>query len=163
MIELESWVKGIIGIIDERTHYYTDKEKQIVKLRYLKKLIQDVLPKVEDVVIRESIKKQIDDIVISLPEKNEGTTKIKFRDYLIKLQNLKKVVKDKLDLMEEGQYKALGIVLGLAFGAAVGPIIGVALDNFALGTAIGIPLGMGVGSIIGNSKEAKAKQQNKLI
>ena len=161
--EFGEWVKEKVELIDSKTQYYPHQEKINVKARFLKKLIEEVMPNVTDAEIKQLLKEEIDSVVALLPVKKEASERVKYRDYLIKVQNLKKTVKIKLDLVEEGQYKALGITFGLMFGAAFGPIVGLFTGNVALGVGIGLPIGMALGTIMGFSYETKAKKQNKVI
>ena len=69
-----------------------------------------------------------------------------------------KFVSDYLSLISEGHFTALGVSLGVAFGAAIHSVSGHSLD---LGTGIGI--GIAIGAAIGIFMDREAERKNQVL
>ena len=80
--------------------------------------------------------------------------------------NLKNIWESNFLFISEGFYTALGVSLGLSFGAGIGLSIGTSIEA-GIGTSIGLSMGAGIGMtlgiIIGATKDAEAKKQGRML
>lgn len=78
------------------------------------------------------------------------------------LRQFKKYLKDTFFLIPKGHYTNLGIGLGASFGILFGIVILSGLER-SLGISLGIGFGMLFGLVIGQSMDAKAKKEGKVL
>ncbi len=99
-----------------------------------------------------SIEKELDHLkpVINSDNKKKHIRKI--------LNSFKIFLKEKLSLVTEGYYTAIGMVLGMSFGVAIGTAI-----NVPIGLTMGISIGMIIGLVIGRNMDLKAEKENRVI
>ena len=74
------------------------------------------------------------------------------------LNSFKKLLKEKLSLVTEGYYTAIGTGLGMSFGVAIGTAI-----NVPIGLTMGISIGMVIGMVIGRNMDLKAEKENRVL
>lgn len=74
-----------------------------------------------------------------------------------KLSVFKAYLKEEFSLISEGYYTAIGMSLGMCFGLAIGPSLGVS------GTSMCLVLGMLIGLAIGRAKDIEAEKQNRIL
>jgi len=83
-----------------------------------------------------------------------------------KLAAFEKYLRDQYSFVSEGFYTAMGVSLGLSFGAGLGLTIGTSIEA-GVGTSIGLSMGAGIGMtfgiIIGATKDAEAKKQGRVL
>ncbi|RLD85091.1 MAG: hypothetical protein DRJ07_03805 [Bacteroidetes bacterium] len=100
----------------------------------------------------DSIEKELDHLK---PAINSGNKK---KDIRKVLNSFKKFLKEKLSLITEGYYTAIGMGLGMSFGVAIGTAI-----NVPIGLTMGISIGMVLGMVIGKNMDLKAEKENRVI
>ena len=100
----------------------------------------------------QSIEVELDNLKLKSNPEN------KKRYFSKKLAEIKKYLKDKLSLISEGYYTAIGIGLGMSFGIAMGASFGE-----STGITLGISFGMIIGLVIGRYKDAEAEKQGRVM
>ncbi|MCK0191462.1 hypothetical protein [Arenibacter sp. F20364] len=92
----------------------------------------------------------------------ESDPKNRIKFFKKALGQFKKYLKDYLSLTSKGYYSSLGIGLGMNLGILFGIVILSGLER-SLGISLGISLGMIFGLIIGQSMDAKATREDKVL
>ena len=80
------------------------------------------------------------------------------RSFKRKLSSFTKYLQDKLSLVTEGYYTALGMSLGVMLGVAVAPML-----ERQLGISINMGLGMLLGIVVGHFLDTKAVKENRVL
>jgi hypothetical protein len=76
-----------------------------------------------------------------------------------KLEIFEKFLKVKFNIITQGYYTAIGMVLGITFGIA----FGTAILKSGSGPGIGLSVGMVIGLVIGKIMDDKAKKENRVL
>lgn len=100
----------------------------------------------------DSIEKELDPLK---PAVNSDNKKKHIRKVL---NSYKKFLKERLSLVTEGYYTAIGMGLGMSFGVAIGTAI-----NIPIGLTIGISVGMAIEMAIGKNLDLKAEKENRVL
>ena len=130
-----------------------DKNRKKLKPLVLARL-NDKLLEINDSEVEEMLQR----ITRLLKDISQGSVE-DIKLYKKTFQSLKKLVRKKYDLIEEGtlqgEYMAMGVALGIAFGAAFSAIqVGL--------IGVGLPIGVAVGAGLGKQKEEEAKKKGKI-
>ncbi len=100
----------------------------------------------------DSIEKELDHLKPAINSENK-------KKHIRKVLNsFKKFLKEKLSLVTEGYYTAIGMNLGMSFGVAIGTAI-----NVPIGLTMGISIGMVIGMGIGKNMDLKAEKENRVL
>ena len=99
-----------------------------------------------------SIEEKIDELHIGV----ESDTTL--RGLKRKLSAFTKFLQEKLSLVTDGYYTALGITFGVALGVAFAPMV-----ERQIGISINMGLGMLIGVVIGRYLDTKAAKENRVL
>lgn len=146
MKEICEEILKIIPLFDEKT---TKKYKIDVFVRLCKKISET-----QDLEVIDLVKNNL-----RLLQELSSDNRVKPLEYKKSFAKLQKVVRKKFGYVPKdqikGEYMAMGIALGVAFGS---PFI---IINPAL-SGIGLPIGLAIGLAIGDSKEKAAVEAGKV-
>lgn len=142
-----------IETLDKVEQRLSDKEKRKLYLDTLRRLVNKTSSKEDDELTR-----LLEELFESL--KSESNTENSYRKaYLKQFNHVKKYVKDTWGFVAKGtvvgEHMALGVGLGLVFGAAFSFI------NTGF-IAIGLPIGIAIGLSVGSHKESELEKDGKL-
>ena len=119
-----------------------------------------IINSLEERNLSESEIQAIETELYVLNLKSNPENRIKY--FKIALGQFKKYLKDNFSYTSKGYYTNLGIGLGSSFGIIFGIVILSRLER-SLGISLGIGFGMLLGLIIGQSMDAKAKKEGKVL
>ena len=119
-----------------------------------------IINSLEERNLSESEIQAIETELYVLNLKSNPENRIKFFKKV--LAQFKKYLKDNFSFISKGYYTNLGIGLGTSFGILFGIVILSNLER-SLGISLGTGLGLLLGLIIGQSMDAKAAREGKML
>ncbi|MFC2159252.1 hypothetical protein ACFLQS_00845 [Actinomycetota bacterium] len=154
MQEQNGWFDNITKEINRQKEHFSPRDYKVYKLDLLiriSKRLNDFLP---DCIDCQNIKREMEIIVGSL-DNLVHSSREEQKNYFNAIDNMVKHLKEKHNLISEGQNLALWLPLGIGIGLP----LGIPMGNIALG----IPIGLAIGVAIGVSLDAKARKEGKVI
>ena len=149
-----NWYENIAREVNRRKDRFSPREYKIYKLDLLIRISKRLNEFYADCVDCQNMKREMEIIVGSLDHLLHSSREEQ-KNYFNAIDNIIKHLKEKHNLISEGQ----NIALWLPPGVAIGLPLGIPLGNIALG----IPIGLAIGAAIGASLDTKAKKEGRVI
>ncbi|MBC8421358.1 MAG: hypothetical protein H8E04_00645 [Actinobacteria bacterium] len=154
MQDQNGWFDNISEEIDRQKQKFSPGEYKVYKFDLLiriSKRLNDFFP---DCMDCQNMKREVEIIICSL-DNLVRSSREEQKNYFNAIDNMVKHLKEKHNLISEGQNLALWLPLGVGIGLP----LGIPMGNIALG----IPIGLAIGVAIGVSLDAKAKREGRVI
>jgi len=154
MQDQNEWFDNISLEIDRQKQKFSSREYKVYKFDLLiriSKRLNDFFP---DCIDCQNMKREMEIIICSLGSLIQSSREEQ-KNYFNAIDNMVKHLKEKHNLISEGQNLALWLPLGVGIGLP----LGIPMGNIALG----IPIGLAIGVAIGVSLDAKAKREGRVI
>ena len=154
MQDQNGWFDNITREINRQKDHFSPREYKTYKLDLLIRVSKRLDDHFPDCIVCQNMKREMEIIIGGLDNLVESS-KEEQKNYFYAIDNMIKHLKEKHNLISEGQNLALWLPLGVGIGLP----LGIPMGNIALG----IPIGLAIGVAIGVSLDAKAKREGRVI
>ena len=154
MQDQNGWFDNITKEINRQKEHLSPRDYKTYRLDLLIRLSKRLNDFFPDCVDCQNMKREMEIIVGSL-DNLVHSSKEEQKNYFNAIDNMVKHLKEKHNLISEGQNLAIWLPLGIGIGLP----LGIPMGNIALG----IPIGLAIGAAIGVSLDAKARKEGKVI